>query len=180
MSNQSSSPTESHKLHVQQLFVRHQQLVLGYVLSLEPNFADAQDIVQEVFLKVSDKAMTWTRDTDFAAWVCTFARYEFLHFQRTRARRKARLDDDVVELLASELPDESAFHQRVSALQRCLGKLSPRAKELIVRRYHLSQLPEQIAPEIGWTMNAVNVGLTRARQVLRKCVNQQIASDEIL
>ena len=40
-------PTEdafAHTLLVQQLFVRHQKAVLGYVLSLEPNLADAQDI----------------------------------------------------------------------------------------------------------------------------------------
>ncbi len=166
---------DDHTLHVQQLFVRHQQTVLGYVLSIEPNFADAQDIVQEVFLAVSRKARTWTAGTDFLAWVCTVARYETLHFQRTRARRTACLDADVIELLhAAEAVKEAEWQHRVDVLRRCLGRLAPRAKELIWRRYHGAQLPEEIATKVGWTVNAVRVALTRARGVLRECMEKQL------
>jgi RNA polymerase sigma-70 factor (ECF subfamily) len=166
---------DDHTLHVQQLFVRHQQAVLGYVLSIEPRFADAQDIVQEVFLVVSRKAQTWSAGTDFLAWACTVARYETLHFQRTRARRTARLDEDVIELLyAAEAVDESEWQHRVDALRRCLGRLAPRAKELVWRRYHGAQMPEQIATEVGWTVNAVRVALTRARGALRECMEEQL------
>jgi RNA polymerase sigma-70 factor (ECF subfamily) len=162
-------------LHVQQLFVRHQQTVLGYVLSIEPNFADAQDIVQEVFLAVSRKAQTWSVGTDFLAWVCTVARYEILHFQRTRARRGGRLAEDVIELLhADEAVDASEWQDRVDALRRCLGRLAPRARELVSKRYHGAQMPGEIATAIGWTVNAVRVALTRARTALRECMERQL------
>ncbi len=55
-----NSPTPSdHTLQVQRLFVQHQQVVLYYVLTIEPNLGDAQDIVQETFLTVSRKADTY-------------------------------------------------------------------------------------------------------------------------
>ena len=166
---------DDHALHVQQLFVRHQQTVLGYVLSIEPNFADAQDIVQEVFLAVSRKAQTWSAGTDFLAWVCTVARYETLRFQRTRGRRRTRLDEDVIELLhGAEAVDAFEWKRRVDALRHCLGRLAPRSKELIWRRYHGTQMPEQIASAIGWTVNAVRVALTRARGALRDCMEIQL------
>ena len=175
MTDDSYNAPEDHTLHVQQLFVRHQQAVLGYVLSIEPNFTDAEDIVQEVFLAVSRKARTWTAGTGFFAWVCTVARYETLHFQRTRARRTACLDEDVIEFLYSAEPvDEAEWQHRVDALRRCLGRLAPRAKELVRRRYHGAQMPEQIATGIGWTVNAVRVALTRARGVLRECMEKQL------
>lgn len=166
---------DDHTLQVQQLFVRHQQAVLGYVLSIEPNLADAQDIVQEVFLTISRKARTWAAETDFLAWVCTVARYEALHFQRTRARRPGRLDEDVIELLhATELVDGSDWQDRVEALRRCLDRLAPSAKDLIWRRYHGAQMPQQIAAAVGWTVNAVRVALTRARRMLRECMERQL------
>ncbi len=174
MTDDSCHTSDDHTLHVQQLFVRHQQAVLGYVLSIEPNFADAEDIVQEVFLAVSRKARTWSAGTAFLAWACTVARYETLHFQRTRGRRTARLDEDVIELLhAAEAVDESQWQHRVEALQRCLDRLAPRAKELVWRRYHRVQMPEQIATGIGWGVNAVRVALTRARGTLRECMERQ-------
>ena len=174
MTDETRHTPDDHTLHVQQLFVRHQQAVLGYVLSIEPNLADAQDIVQEVFLVVTRKAATWTAGTDFLAWVCTVARYETLQFQRARSRRVARLDDDVVELLhASETVDEAELQHRVDLLRLCLGRLAPRAKDFIHRRYQAAQMPEQIAGEVGWTVNAVRVALTRARGVLRDCLEKQ-------
>ena len=168
---------DDHTLRVQQLFVRHQQAVLGYVLSIEPNFADAEDIVQEVFLAVSRKAQTWSAGTDFFAWVCSVARYETLHFQRTRARRTGRLDEDVIELLhAGRAVDEPQWQSRVDALGRCLDRLAPRARELVWRRYHGAQMPQQIAAGIGWTVSAVRVALTRARGVLRECMEKQLSA----
>jgi RNA polymerase sigma-70 factor (ECF subfamily) len=146
MPGEMPSTPDAHTLHVQQLFVRHQQAVLAYVLSLEPNLADAQDIVQEVSLTISRKAGTWTRDTDFLAWVCTVARYDVLHFQRTRARRVARLDEDVFELLHDGGSiDESVFQQHVTSLQRCLEWLAPRSRELVWMRYQGARMSETSA-----------------------------------
>ena len=71
------SPTPSdHTLQVQRLFVQHQQVVLYYVLTIEPNLGDAQDNVQEAFLTVSRKAETYALGTNFPAWACTVARYQ--------------------------------------------------------------------------------------------------------
>lgn len=181
MPDSSATPSDDHTLHVQQLFVRHQQAVLSYVLSIEPNFADAQDIVQEVFLTISKKAATWTAGTHFLPWACTVARYETLTFQRTRTRRVARLDEDVIELLhASGALDEMDFQRKTAALQGCLSRLAPRARELMQLRYHAAQMPEQIATNVGWTVNAVRVALTRARDLLRGCMEEQLAQQPSL
>lgn len=179
MSSPSSSPQE-HTLKVQSLYVRHQPAILAYVLSMEPGFSDAQDIVQEVFLTLSRKAQSWTPGTDFLAWACTVARYHTLHFQRTRSRRVARLDDDVVELLhpANRL-DEAAFQRRLAALQACLAKLAPRGQQLVMLRYHHGQMPAEIAETVGWSVNAVRVALSRARQTLRECLDRRLAQPEI-
>ncbi len=181
MPDSSLDSDDAHTLYVQQLFVRNQQAVLGYVLSMEPNFADAQDIVQEVFLAVSRKAQTWTQGTNFLAWVCTVARYSTLHFQRTRARRVARLDEDVLELLYGEdAPNEACEREQEMLLQKCLNRLAPRAREIVWLRYHNAKKPEEIAPVLGWTSNAVNVALTRARSFLRECLEDQMAAAKTL
>jgi RNA polymerase sigma-70 factor (ECF subfamily) len=179
MKRKSPSPSGDHTLRVQQLFVRHQQAVLAYVLSIEPSLDDAQEILQETFLTVSRKADTWTDGTNFLAWVCTIGRYNTLHYQRTRSRRVARLDDDVVELLhADEAEDFSVFERHVAILQSCLERLTPRVRELVRLRYHSGRMPEQIAPAVGWTANAVRVALTRARSALRDCMRPKLATEE--
>ena len=171
--SENSVQLDEHTLHVQTLFVQHQQAPLAYVLSLEPDLHDAQEIVQETFMTASRKASTWTDGTNFLAWVCTIARFNTLHFQRTRSRRNARLAEDVVELLAEHAEEElSVFQSRVKALRECLKQLAPRAHELIHLRYHAGKMPEEIASEVGWTANSVRVALTRARKALGECLHR--------
>lgn len=173
-------PPSDHTLQVQRLFVQHQQVVLYYVLTIEPNLGDAQDIVQETFLTVTRKAATYQLGTNFPAWACTIARYQALQFQRTRARAAARLDDDVMEMLYGEDgPEPEILGPRTQALKGCLGKLTPMAGDLIRRRYHLGQMPEVIAPAVGWTPNSVRVALTRARQTLRTCVDRSLGTSSL-
>ena len=71
--------------------------------------------------------------------------------------------------------DEQDFQRKTTALQACLGHLAPRAREMMHLRYHAAQMPEQIASKVGWTVNAVRVALTRARELLRGCMEQQLA-----
>lgn len=164
---------DDHTLAVQRLFVQHQQAVLAYVLTLEPDLHDAHEIVQETFVTASRKAATFAVGTNFLAWACAIARFNTLHFQRTRGRRNARLAEDVVELMAQDdVEDFAAFQSQVTALRRCLRELAPKARELVNLRYHAGKLPEQIADEVGWTANSVRVALTRARNALRDCLGR--------
>lgn len=172
-------PLDEHTLQVQTLFVQHQQAVMAFVLSLEPGIHDAEEIVQETFVTASRKASTWTPGTNFLGWACAIARFRTLSFQRDRGRQKCRLAPDVVELLSEHAEEDfSVFQGRVSALRGCLTELAPKAHELIRLRYHAGQMPELIAVEIGWTVNAVRVALTRARNALRECLEQRERTEQ--
>src|SRR5580698_266775 len=61
-------------MRVQQLFVKHQLGLRAFILSLEPNFTDAEDLLQEVFLVITRKANDFREGTNFFAWACTIAR----------------------------------------------------------------------------------------------------------
>ena len=178
MSDQARSTEDDHRLRVQQHFMHHQQALLAYVLSLVPNLQDAQDIVQEVFLVVSRKAATWTEGTNFLAWACSVARFEVLNFARFRKQRSLSIDDDVLELMEQSETACDDLQSRIERLKECMKQLSPRARELILLRYHSSQMPEEIAQSIHWSVNAVRVALTRAKQSLRTCLEQRFALED--
>jgi RNA polymerase sigma-70 factor (ECF subfamily) len=178
MSHSESTSENLHTLKVQQHFMMHQQALLAYLLSIVPNLQDAQDILQDAFLVVSRKADTWTEGTNFLAWGCAIVRYEALNYARSRKKRMVPLDEDVVELLHSESPPLDGLDARIERLRECLKRLSPRARELIMLRNHTAQLPEQIAASVNWSVNAVRVALTRARQALRECIEQRFALED--
>jgi RNA polymerase sigma-70 factor (ECF subfamily) len=179
MSQPPSTPEDIHKLRVQQLFMVHQQALLAYLLSLVPKLQDAQDLIQDVFLVVSRKADTWTEGSNFLAWACTIARYEALHFARTNKRVVVPLDADVLELLHAESPTVDHLESQIDRLKECLQKLTPRARELVMLRYHAAEMPEAIAGKLNWTASAVRVALTRAKVALRECINERRIAEKL-
>lgn len=164
----------AHTLRVQQLFVTSQGNLLAFILSLQPGLAAADDILQETFLVISRKADTFATGTNFLAWACTIARFKVLEFRRRQNQQAARISDTAIESLCAELPEEGFFDSRLVALRDCLHKLAPRAREMIWLRYHGAREPEEIAKQVEWTPGAVRVALTRARGVLRECVESKL------
>ena len=96
-------------MRVQQLFVKHQLGLRAFILSLEPNFTDAEDLLQEVFLVITRKANEFQEGTNFFAWGCTIARFKLMELLRRRAKSQA-LSEEVIEALCAVEP-EHQFEQ---------------------------------------------------------------------
>lgn len=157
---------------VQQLFVKHQTAIKAFLLSLQPNSSEADDLVQETFLTITRKAGEFQRGTNFLAWAFSIARFKLLEARRRQARSPLELSDEVIELLATSAPETAFTDPRFGALRHCLDRLAPRAQEIMRLRYHEEHGPEEIAARLDWSANAVNVALSRARAWLRRCVER--------
>ena len=172
MHDEDSSPDAGHTLHVQQLFVQHQGAIKGFILSLRPDFAEAQDILQETFLTVTRKSVEFQAGSNFVAWSFSIARFKVLESARAH-RRETELSEEVLDALAAEAPPQEASEEHLFALRACLDRLAPRAREVVRLRYHEEQPPGAIAARLAWGVNAVHVALARARVALRQCVEKQ-------
>ncbi|MEI6712331.1 MAG: sigma-70 family RNA polymerase sigma factor [Verrucomicrobiota bacterium] len=170
------SPTPNpHTLRVQSLFVQHQPQLRGFIQSLAPDFATADDVLQECFLTISAKAHEFELNSNFIAWARSIARFKILALFRDQNRRPPMLSEDVLESLmlsapAPELDTPEAQNNAIESLRLCLGKLAPAAREIIHLRYFSQWGPSEISKIRECSMNAINVTLARSREVLRRCV----------
>ncbi len=163
-------------MRVQQLFVKHQLALRAFILSLEPNFTDAEDLLQEVFLVVTRKANEFEEGTNFFAWGCTIARFKLMELLRRRAKSQA-LSEEVIEALCAVEPEHQFDDSRLVLLQGCLEQLSPKARQMMYLRYYGEHSPAQIARLVSWTPNAVRVALSRARTVLQECLERKMRQE---
>jgi len=169
----SRAPTttpDEHTIRVQQLFVAHQNAIRAMVLAIVPDFAAADDIIQEVFLVVTRKAADFREGSNFLAWACAIARLKVLEWRRQHPA--GMLSEDVIETLMAEAPYHAASAERSQALVRCLERLAPRALELVRLRYYCGHAPREIARLLGLAPQAVHVALSKARSFLRDCVDR--------
>lgn len=172
------APSVNPLAHVQENFVRHILPLRGFVLGLVPQRHLADDIVQETFLTACQKAHTYQPGTNFRAWIYTIARYKVLAALKRTAGNSQFLHDDVAELLADEHVEDESVSERVAALDECVSRLANSAHRAVVLRYAENLGPTEIAERMGWSVNALNVALSRARVFLRRCVEQNLRQEK--
>jgi RNA polymerase sigma-70 factor (ECF subfamily) len=164
-------------LDVQGMYVQSLPALRSFVLSLVPDSALADDVVQETFLTVTQKADHFQRGTNFRAWAWTIARFKVLQMLERRKKRADRFSPEVIEALCAdeEAAGDWGLEQQLEHLNKCVEHLAPRTRQAVTLRYELAHRPPEIARLMGWTVDAVNVALSRARNALRKCVDDHMS-----
>ncbi|HTL52199.1 MAG TPA: sigma-70 family RNA polymerase sigma factor [Planctomycetota bacterium] len=169
----------SHREEVQRLFLRHSSLLRGFILGLLPNFDAADEVLQEVFLTVTNKAADFKLGTDFLAWARAIARMKVLEQCRKMKSPILTLGPEALEAVVATAPElDDTWELRRKALAGCMEQIAPRARELIELRYTSQLLPPEIAARLSWSVGAVHVALARARKFLRECAQRRLALSE--
>jgi RNA polymerase sigma-70 factor, ECF subfamily len=163
---------------VQRLFVQHIVPLRGFLLGLTADPHRVDDLVQETFLTAVEKAGDFRVGTKFRAWIFTIARFKLLAMFRDASRAPVSpLEPEIIEALCELAPDFSENDARLQHLPGCLEKLAPQARRTMDLCYEQARRPAEIAADMGWTPGAVKVTLSRARALVRQCIEQQLAGD---
>lgn len=167
--------TSDQQQQVLQLFVRHQARIKGFIVSLMGNFAAADDVLQETFLVVQQKADSFELDSNFIAWSFQIARFQVMKAQTRHNRTAERFSPETLEALAASAPTEPFDEAKMAVLPGCLEKLAPQTRRIVDLFYQHEHKPREIAALLNWTPAAVSVALSRARTFLRACIEQQLS-----
>ncbi len=169
-----SDSVDPRTAHVQLLFIQHTSQLRGFVIALMPDFSRVDDVMQETFLTITKKAASFEPGTNFLGWACTIARFKVLEAGRKAAAGAQPLAPEVLESLCACAPEVEPDDERLRMLGDCLQELAPQARRAIELRYHHAHKPGEIANILGWTPNSVYVALSRARDLLRGCLEMKL------
>jgi RNA polymerase sigma-70 factor, ECF subfamily len=175
MSDNPQAASPAGEKQVELLFVQHAGAIRAFVRALQPSLSDSDDVMQETFLAVSQKAATFVMGTNFVAWAFAIARLKVLEHHR-RQRRAAALSEAAIVALADDAPDPEMSRRRESALAACLERLTPKARNLLWRKYSSRQSSDEMGSQLGMTATAVRLALFKARALLRDCISAKIES----
>jgi RNA polymerase sigma-70 factor (ECF subfamily) len=159
------------------LFVRHQQEIYAYILTLVPHVHDADDLFQDGMIVMWQKFEQFQPGTNFAAWGVQIMRFQILDYRRNLARDKQILmEDSLFEVLINHMPtiqDETAA--RIEALRKCLTLLGDRNKRIIKMRYERNISVEKIALYMKLSRRHVYHILGQINSVLLRCMRRKLA-----
>ena len=161
------------------LFLQNERRLFAYVLTLLPNRADADDVLQEASLVMWDKFDDEHPPADFTAWGCRIAYFKVLDFCKKRQRSRVVFSQPVLERLAETASEQAAalqLDERREALAGCIEKLRPRDRDLLARRFAEGATVQSAAAHDGRSVDAVYKALAKIRQALFDCVTRTLAT----
>src|SRR3954468_11174561 len=82
------------------LFLQNERRLYAYVLTLLPNRADADDVLQEASLVMWDKFDPDRPPDDFTAWGCRIAYFKVLDAYKRSHRSRVRFSQEMLERVA--------------------------------------------------------------------------------
>ena len=126
-------------------FVRYRAALGAYALSLTGNEADAEDLIQDVLVRMVRER----REIDNArAYVMRCMRNRSIDLRRSPAGRREQMPDGGVGLLDSNL-DDLGERERVKQIRAALVRLSEEQREVIVLKTYCDMTFGQIAEILG-------------------------------
>jgi len=146
------------------LFERHYAPLRGYFLRLGCTPAAAEDLVQDVFVRILKYKATYRSGGKFSTWmyyIARNARLDHLH------KRRGEVDWDDAYAPSFEPRDHAQAQQEQRLLAQAMARLADDKRELLVLARYQEMKYEEIAAVLGVETGAIKVRVHRAMRELR-------------
>ena len=129
--------------------------VMGYIYTRLRSREDAEDLCQEVFIKISTKIETFDPEkASVSTWVFSITRNTVIDFYR-RKRPTSELDENIAE--DGEIDDDLLNDESLEELADALMKLPEQLRAVIVYRYYDGLPLTEVAKKMGLSYGAVKL-----------------------
>ncbi len=151
---------------------RHDKLIFGVSLRLVGDRQDAEDITQDVMLKIFSKLGTFEGRSTFKTWTVRVTRNACKDWLKKRA-----LSKQYAERLANEPREPSTMEYREDRLIGLLKELSPTDREVLTLRFVADLSLAEIAETSELSLSATKMRLYRAVERLQ-ALSGEVYGDE--
>jgi len=136
------------------------------------NLEDAEDLVQEVFIKAFTNIQSFDSKRKFSSWLYRIAHNTFINAIKKKGREPIPFfDPDTLSPhpVAKETADGKLISQEIKEeINNHLNKLKPKYREILVL-YFLEELSyQEISDILHIPISTVGVRLTRAKTQIKK------------
>ena len=163
-----------------ELVKRFKKPVLSLIVRMVQDYATAEDLAQDAFLKAINKLDTYDPTRKFASWLFKIAHNTAIdHLRRhrpdttplewTSGEDGEERSYEVLAAPADQAPDERTLRAEwIQGIEDALGTLRPEYREILILRFQEDLAYDEIAEVMGLAMGTVKVHLHRARKQLAK------------
>jgi len=157
-----------------EIIERYQGKLFAYLFRLIGSRDEAQDILQDVFLKAYRNLQSYDTARKFSSWIYRIAHNEAVNFIKRRALKRFIPWEDIaatkdkLEMMSFEEGADKAWLRKEigKEVNVALDKMPFKYKQVLVLRYFSDKSYEEISEILGKPMNTVGTLISRAKQKL--------------
>lgn len=156
------------------LFQRHYGRVFGLLYRLVGDPQEAEDLAQDVFLKLYQQCWSARTDHNVGAWlyrVATHTGYNAVRSRRRRWERDTRLLVDETDRPADPA-DVVVEREKIALARSALTQLRPEQAQLLLLR-HMGLSYRELSEACGIGLTSVGKQLSRAADAFRQIVGEE-------
>lgn len=158
------------------LFAQSESALRNFLRTLLPRWEDTDEVLQETSLVLWRKFDSFEPGTDFLRWAFMVARFEALHYRRSKARDRHVFDPELLDLIADEAIEEvPQLEAERKALEGCLQKLGNNERHWVQSVYGADLKIREVAARSGKSPGGFYKALHRIRLNLLDCVTRALS-----
>ena len=167
----------------EQIIERHQRMVIGTVGRMLGTNSDAEDIAQQVFVRVWKNVKRYEPRAKFTTWLLKITRNLVFNELRRRSRHPTVPLQSETDEEERPLKDEHAVspdatlleHELQKAVDAAIAQLPETQRMAVILRRYEELSYEEIAEALDQSVSAVKSLLFRARTELRESLKRYLA-----
>lgn len=166
---------------------KYRDMVFTIIVKILGNEEDAEDLSQEVFLKVYKSLRKFKRKSKFSTWLYRIAYNEAITKTRKKKHINQGLENNIIENYTEDAATESLYElssdQQQQLLEKVLQKLPDNGYIIITLYYKKDCSVKEISKITGMSESNVKVTLHRTRsrmqQLMSVLMKENLISKEL-
>lgn len=153
---------------------RYSGQVFNLISHIVPCKEDAEELTQDVFIKVFRLLSTFKEESSFSTWIYRIATNTALSAARKMKHDTLHLDDAAYSNIPEEIIDEALDNDSEERLQRLSDAIEMLCADerALITLYYINEKPiAEVASVLGLTASNVKIKLHRTRKKLYLIMN---------
>ncbi len=159
------------------LYLRHKDMVYSYLLK-NSSKEIAEDLMQQIFIKVVDRSETFKFESKFKTWLWTIVRNSLIDYWRSvnhnQRNNFEEYDDENQIDENSSIEEALTLKIEKKMLEDCINELPEKEKEIYLLYCYSEASAEEISKVAKVNSGKIKNALFRGREKIERCVRGKI------
>lgn len=149
------------------LFGAYSSKLFGFAFKYFRNESDAEELVQEVFVKVWENRQSLKSEYSFRSYLFTIALNQIRKYYNKKAASLRYLESLSAETVTSEAGNNENYELALQKLNSIIDTMPPRRREIFIKSKLEGKSSKEIASELNITPGTVDNQVSEAIRFIR-------------